>query len=153
MDPVTAFQVAASVIAFVDFSRTLLSDAHHVYKSPNGQTARMVRLSEIESDLRSLRVPIEECLAALPGEESQSDHVIVELCEQCRQIEAALQGTLRDMTAAGMKKIKYGRMERAGKSFITAARDMGRRKQLEALEQRLGSIHSRMMMAIMVSLW
>jgi hypothetical protein len=152
MDPITAFQVAASVISFVDFSRKLLSDAYKVYKSPEGQSLHKVKVSLIEQHLRNTRDQIEAAIRDVPL--TASDHTILELCQQCQEIGTALQGTVQTLAAQGTSNLRYvPRLRRARKSFVVAAKGLWRAGQVEALNEQLGLISSQMMMAIMVSLW
>ncbi|GAB1311859.1 hypothetical protein MFIFM68171_02069 [Madurella fahalii] len=146
MDPVTAFQVGASVIAFVDFAYTLVSTGYEVYKSPDGRTGRIVQLSKVAEDLNSVRARIEKGIARFPS--SESDHELLILCQECRRIGAALESTVQSLTARGTSKLNY-----AKSSFVVATKGLWKDGEIQALNESLEQVRSRVMMALMISVW
>ncbi|KAM0479078.1 hypothetical protein ACHAP7_005679 [Fusarium lateritium] len=140
MDPITAFQVAGTVITFVEFSRSLLTDAHHVYKSPTGTTSNVVKLDQIAKDLAKTGDEISVVLAqdATASDTSSSD-TLLKLCQQCKSIETELQEVLGGLQARGDTKFDYAVNNSKSK--------------IDDLDQRLQSIKSEMTMAILLSLW
>lgn len=146
MDPVTAFQVAASVLSFVDFGCTLVSTGYRVYKSPDGRTARTIKLSQLAADLSSVRARVEKCTARFPP--SGPDHEILRLCRECGRIGALLDSTFQGLTARGTSKLNY-----AKSSFAVAAKGLWKEGQIEALSDSLEQVRSKMMMALMISVW
>lgn len=146
MDPITALQVASSIISFVDFSRTLVSDAVRLYKSPGGRTKRTVELATVADHLGEMRSRIQEGLTQYRP--NSSDDVIFKLCQECAEVGAMLQHTIDSLTARGTTKLNF-----AKRSFVVAARGLWKRGEIVALNQQLDHIRSQMMMALMVSLW
>ncbi|KAM0427354.1 hypothetical protein ACHAQK_012134 [Fusarium lateritium] len=149
MDPITAFQVAGTVITFVEFSRSLLTDAHHVYKSPTGTTSNFVKLDQIAKDLAKTGDEISVVLAqdATASDTSSSD-TLLKLCQQCKSIETELQEVLGGLQARGDTKFDY-----AVSSVATAFKASWSKSKIDDLDQRLQSIKSEMTMAILLSLW
>jgi hypothetical protein len=144
MDPITAFQVAASVIAFVDFSRQLVIDTYHVYKSPHGRSSRTVQVAAIDEHLTEVRGGIEKILNDTPG--NGFDESIQKLCQQCRDVSGELHGVVAKLTAHGTTKVNFGRS-----SFVVAAKGIWRKGQVTALTEQLDGIRSQMMMTTLVS--
>jgi hypothetical protein len=146
MDPITAFQVAASVITFVEFSRVLVSAAYTLYKPPTGQTAQVVQLSTVSNDLNHVRIQIERTITTFPA--TEIDHEILNLCEQCRTIGATLQSTIDGLTARGKTKLNF-----AKSSFVIAAKGLWKAGQVTELNDQLESIRSRIMFSMIASIW
>ncbi|KAM0258623.1 hypothetical protein ACHAPA_011158 [Fusarium lateritium] len=149
MDPITAFQVAGTVITFVEFSRSLLTDAHHVYKSPTGTTLSVVKLDQIAKDLAKTGDEVSIVLAqdAAASVMSSSD-TLLKLCQQCKRIETEIQQVLGGLQARGDTKFNY-----AVSSVAIAFRASWSKSKIDDLDQRLQSIKSEMIMAILLSLW
>lgn len=146
MDPITAFQVAASVITFVEFSRVLVSSAYTLYQSPTGQTAKVVQLSTVGSDLNSVCSQIERTISTSPT--TGVDHEILNLCQQCQTIGATLQSTIDGLTARGKNKLDF-----AKSSFVVAAKGLWKAGQVTGLNDQLDSIRSRIMFSMITSIW
>ncbi|KAK1756668.1 hypothetical protein QBC47DRAFT_341333 [Echria macrotheca] len=146
MDPITAFQVGASVVAFVDFACALVSTGYRVYKSPSGRSERTVRLSQIAKDLSLVQTRIEQEITRFVSNES--DQEVLELCQECKRIGADITSTVESLTARGTSKLSF-----AKSSFAVAARGLWKDGQVEALKERLEQVRSKMMIAIMISIW
>ncbi|KAK3933619.1 hypothetical protein QBC46DRAFT_401617 [Diplogelasinospora grovesii] len=54
MDPLTALSVAASVIQFIQFASSLISNTNEIYDSANGASANTLHLEDVYSKLKSL---------------------------------------------------------------------------------------------------
>ena len=146
MDPITAFQVAASVITFVEFGRVLVSSTYHLYNSPTGQTAEIIKLSTLRNDLELAQRQIDTTIAEFPA--TEADHDMLQLCEQCREIGAVLLSTVDSLTARGDTAINY-----AKRSFVVAAKGLWKAGQVASLKEQLETIRSRIILNILVSLW
>lgn len=66
MDPLSGLAVGAAVIQFVDFGTRLLKGTHGVYNSTSGQSAELIELSTISTDLTQLLQDAESKLRAKP---------------------------------------------------------------------------------------
>ena len=146
MDPVTAFQVAASVVAFIDFSRTLVSDTRRVYKSSDGRSARAVKLSKVAEELGSVKAQIEKHMTDISP--TGSDDEMLKVCRECGSIGAELQSTVARLTAQGSTKLEY-----AKSSFAVAVKGLWKEGQFGVLIEQLEKLRSRLMMSLMVSVW
>ncbi|KAK0652739.1 hypothetical protein B0T16DRAFT_347197, partial [Cercophora newfieldiana] len=148
MDPVTAFQVGAAAIAFVDFARNLVSATCRVYKSPDGRPTSTVRLSQISEHLRFVKGKIEEGVSRVPPTDGNEDHELLRLCQECGRIGADLESTVARLTASGTSKLDF-----AKNSFVVAARSLWRRGQLEALDTELDRIRNQVVTVLVLSTW
>jgi len=146
MDPITAFQVGASVVAFVDFACTLVSTGYRVYKLPDGRSERTVKLPQIAEDLNLVQARIEKDITRFPP--SESDQEILKLYQECKRIGAALASMVQSLTARGTSKLTYSKS-----SLAVTARGVWKDGQIEALKESLEQVRSRMMLAIMISVW
>uniref|UniRef100_A0A0D2XJE7 Nephrocystin 3-like N-terminal domain-containing protein n=1 Tax=Fusarium oxysporum (strain Fo5176) TaxID=660025 RepID=A0A0D2XJE7_FUSOF len=87
MDPITAFQVAASVITFVEFGRNILTEAREVYQSPSGIPSKVVQLGQVAKDLAAAGDRVSESLIkSAPNSSAASDEKLSRLCGECNTI-------------------------------------------------------------------
>jgi len=68
MDPITAIGLASSIVAFIDFSWSLLTGAKELYESGRRRTKENARISSIVNDLN------EYALELTIGGEGASKH-------------------------------------------------------------------------------
>lgn len=149
MDPITAFQVAGTVITFVEFSRTLLNDAREVYKSPSGATSQVVKLGSIAVDLNTVGGHISTSLKCGPASSrTRSDDRLIKICERCTEMQNELQQALRGLQARGDTKFDF-----AVSSVATAFRSIWSQSKINDMDRRLREIQSEMTMAVLMSLW
>jgi hypothetical protein len=148
MDPITAFQVAASVVTFVEYGRVLVSSAYKVYRSPNGKTAQTVELETVDEDLRVLLREIHVAIDKFPP--NAADHEIRKLCMRCATIGEELQSTINDLKRApgGSSRLHY-----ATNSFVVAAKGLWKAGQVEDLNEKLDTIRSDIMLSMVFSIW
>jgi hypothetical protein len=148
MDPITAFQVAASVVTFVEYGRVLVSSAYKVYRSPNGKTAQVVELETVEEDLRVLQREIQAGIDKFPP--NAADHEIRKLCTRCSKVGQELQSTIDGLRRApgGSSRLHY-----ATNSFVVAAKGLWKAGQVEELNKKLDAIRSDVMLSMVFSLW
>ena len=149
MDPITAFQVAGTVVTFVEFSRNLLNDAREVYQSPSGATSRVVKLSRIADDLKKARDHVTASLNSSPSaSHAKSDEALVKICERCAGMETELQQALEGLQARGETKFDF-----AKSSVAVAFNSMWSQGKINDLERRLREAQSEITMAVVMSLW
>lgn len=146
MDPVTAFQVAASVVTFIDFTRTLVSDARSVYKSPDGRKASVVTMSEVAEHVEFAIAEIEKHISSTSP--TNLDNEILSICRECRGIGSDLQSVVATLTARGPTRIKY-----AKSSFVVAAKGLWKDGQVDSLTGQLDELRSRLTLALLTSVW
>lgn len=149
MDPITAFQVAGTVITFIEFSRRLLNDAREVYISPSGQTSQVARLGNISDDLTSVGDHIVATLKNGPASTyTKSDDALAKICERCIKMKNELQEALEGLKARGDTKFDF-----AVSTVATALKSMWSQSKLDDLNRRLKEAKSEMTMAVLMSLW
>jgi hypothetical protein len=144
MDPITAFQVAASVITFVDFSRQLVLDAQQLRSSSTGRLPRTMKVVDIDKHLATAREGIEKTLRDVP--DGALDEPIRQLCQQCGEISTQLQHVVQKLTATGTTKVDFVKS-----SFVVAAKSIWYEGQVNALKEQLDGIRSQMMMTTLAS--
>jgi hypothetical protein len=149
MDPITAFQVAGTVITFVEFSCRLLNDAREVYISPSGHTSQVARLGSISDDLTSVGDHITATLEKGPASTyTKSDEALAKICERCIKMKNELQEALQGLQARGNTKFDF-----AVSTVATALKSMWSQSKLDDLNRRLKEARSEMTMAVLMSLW
>ncbi|KAJ3454194.1 hypothetical protein MRS44_018088 [Fusarium solani] len=149
MDPITAFQVAGTVVTFVEFAYNLISETRTIYKSPDGRKPDVAPLSTVIKDLAGIGDQVTKALDASTSRASTaSDETLIRLCRECQDITIEIRTVLGSLQARGTS-----RLDHAKASVVIAAKSMWSKSKLEKLEQRLQQIRSEMMMAMLVALW
>ncbi|KAJ4011074.1 hypothetical protein NW766_007706 [Fusarium irregulare] len=149
MDPITAFQVAGTVVTFVEFGRSLLNETRRVYKSPDGSTSQVVKLRSIANDLSAVCDHITESLnESTTSSRSGSDQSLVKICEHCATLKDELQEALKGLEARGDTKFDLAR-----RSVGVAFKSIWSQSKISDLDRRLRQVQSEMQMAVLVSLW
>lgn len=140
MDPVTALQVDGSVVAFVDFSRTLIADACAVHKSPGGTSPQMQRLSQVISRLADYG---EKISASLAGADPKgvSYPLLVDICRECVRIKEDYLVVLR-----GLQASVGSNLHRTLSSIAAAFKLAWSQAKIDNLYHRLSQIQSEMIM-------
>ena len=145
MDPLSGLSVAAAVVQFVDFGTRLLKGTHQVYNSSSGQSAEVIELSAISTDLTQLLQDAESKLRAKPLDGSQSsEDTFHGLCRKCEATKDAIQKVISRLQARGHSKISV-----AASSFSVALKRVLSSHELEALIERLDRIRQQAMMAVL----
>ena len=127
MDPLTAFGLAANVLAFVDFATKVISSAHDLYVS--GTTAENAELEIIIAHVRKLA-------SNATSQDSITKHgkdsALVNLSNQCHEISNELLALLQSFKVSGSHKM--------WKSVYQALRSSKYAGQVTSLQQRLDRI-------------
>ncbi|EXM14989.1 hypothetical protein RAB80_006735 [Fusarium oxysporum f. sp. vasinfectum] len=149
MDPITAFQVAASVITFVEFGRNILTEAREVYQSPSGTPSKVVQLGQVAKDLAAAGDRVSESLIkSAPNSSAASDEKLLRLCGECNTIKNEFQQALTRFQARGNNKLNH-----AVSSVSVAFKTIWSQSKIDELDQQLRRIQSEMTMAVLMSLW
>lgn len=98
------------------------------------------------TDLNLVQARIEKDITRFPP--SESDQEILKLYQECKRIGAALASMVQSLTARGTSKLTYSKS-----SLAVTARGVWKDGQIEALKESLEQVRSRMMLAIMISVW
>ena len=88
MEPISALSVAAAVVQFVDFGKHLLSDACEIYRSPSGETTKMVDASTILKDLAFFTARLSEITGTSAGNEqviSDAEAHLITISKECEE--------------------------------------------------------------------
>ncbi|RTE76951.1 hypothetical protein BHE90_008571 [Fusarium euwallaceae] len=132
MDPITAFQVAGTVVT-----------------SPDGTQSNATHLSTIVEDLAGISAQVNDALyTSTSRAATASDETLVRLCQECQDIATEIRAALRSLQAKGTSMLDHAKA-----SVVVALKATWSRDKLEKLEHRLQQIRSEMMMAMLVALW
>ncbi|EWZ47128.1 hypothetical protein FOCG_11116 [Fusarium oxysporum f. sp. radicis-lycopersici 26381] len=149
MDPITAFQVAASVITFVEFGRNILTEAREVYQSPSGTPSKVVQLGQVVKDIAAAEDRVSESLIkSAPNCSAASHEKLLRLCGECNTIKNEFQQALTRFQARGNNKLNH-----AVSSVSVAFKTIWSQSKIDELDQQLRRIQSEMTMAVLMSLW
>ncbi|CAG1980275.1 unnamed protein product [Fusarium graminearum] len=149
MDPITAFQVAGTVITFIEFSYNLISETRSAYKSPDGYPKVVNDLSTVINDLADVSHRIRHVIdVSVSQANNASDNTLIRLCRESQDIAGEMNSALLSLQAKGTSKLGQ-----AKSSVIVALKAMWSKDKLAKLEQRLQQIRSEMTMAMLVVLW
>src|SRR5580700_4425432 len=91
MDPLTALSVAGTIVQFVDYETTLLSQASEFYKSPVGTLQSNHELELVTTDLRGLIVKLRQNFSAegdlaISIEDAASRKSFEKLCNEAAKL-------------------------------------------------------------------
>jgi hypothetical protein len=150
MDPVSAFRVAGTVVTFVDFCYSLVSESIEIYRSPEGISSENFQLSTLVKDLGKISTQVSDALDTATSQALvPSDESLVRLCQECESITAEVNSALAYLQAQG-----GGSKAMMAKNSVTVAlKAMWSKGNLQNIEKRLQQIRSEMTMAMLVSLW
>ncbi|KAG4282188.1 hypothetical protein FPRO04_13364 [Fusarium proliferatum] len=149
MDPITAFQVAGTVVTFVEFSYNLISETRSIYRSPDGKPARVNDLSMVINDFADISHRVKQALDLSNCQATTaSDEILIRLCNESQDIATDFQRALTCLQANGTSKVEHVKT-----SLVIALKAIWSKDKLVKLEQRLQQIRSEMTMAMLVALW
>ncbi|KAK4443384.1 hypothetical protein QBC34DRAFT_417209 [Podospora aff. communis PSN243] len=160
MEPLSALSVAAAAVQFLDFGSRLISDARQIYCSSQGMSPEFVELSRVAQDLSTLATDIDKKLHAvgLSGvpvgpydsgdKQGEPERALYRLCLECKEIEAELQGAIRNLQARGTTKLQL-----AVNSFVVSCRGLIFTKPIDGLMGRLHGTRSQLTIALLVVFW
>lgn len=135
MDPATAFGVASSVLAFLDFSIKVVNGAVEIYQSTDGMTSETMHLENVARDMKTRTESMKQKTAARTVEEKS----IVELAEKCFKISERMSGLLKEMKLKGGKHSKLGSLQAA----ILGKR---RKKDVAELQRQIGEYRAQILL-------
>lgn len=101
MDPASAFGLAASVIAFVDFAWELVTGAAEIYHSPNGTSDKNARLEDVIDDLESLAESLQNGATV----KTRAEKKIKRLAQDCQADAEELLDLLSKLRATNRRSV------------------------------------------------
>ena len=139
MDPVTAFQLAGTVLTFIDFGTRLINLSVEIYHK-NGLSSQLAQVaSGFQSTLNDIKLPAQY-------QSQASDSGLDQLVVDCKNFSTELLERLR----------KAGLLEPPSKSrreaFRTALRLMLRENEQKGLLDQLDQLRNRLNLHLLVSL-
>ncbi|RYP01530.1 hypothetical protein DL765_010853 [Monosporascus sp. GIB2] len=159
MDPVTAFQLAASVVTFVEFSRSLLNETLRIYHSGSIPSQHGEAVADDSAYLSSLASQIMTRLkevgkgTALLGDMDSSFQNLSAVCEECIAIQQELEAALAKVRQGISVKLGERAPQRLARSLVAALKQHWSRDKIAALSGRLSRVKDQMLMALLVYTW
>jgi hypothetical protein len=157
MDPISALSVAAAVIQFVDFGKHLLSDSYEIYRSPSGETAKMVDVSTIANDLACFTTQIKDKTGTSAGNNrhrAAAESHLIKVSKECEEIVAQFQGALDQWRHGETRgKEKRTRLKMARGAIRNALSSVWNSSKIDGMIEQLDTIKGRLVTATLFCLW
>jgi hypothetical protein len=165
LDPFTALSVAASVVQFVDFARTIVSKGKELYNSPGGALRENEETETVTMRLHVLSQKLKETFqdatrtpqrpanvsAQLDRQDRQRLEVqeypgLPDICNECAAVSAELIKHLRDL------KVPKGQEHRQWKSFRHALKSVWSKNGVDEMARRLSHLRQELDTHVLVLL-
>lgn len=138
MDPLTALSVAGTIVQFVDFGCSLLSEAHELYRSTNGVLTTNKELELVTVDLRAVVVKLQQSFNSdisghhrpLTIVDQKHQTALKTICDGAVEAAEELIQRLDDLKVKSTKGRKWD-------SIRQAVRTAWNKKEVNALVKRL----------------
>jgi hypothetical protein len=104
MEPLSALNIATSVVQFVDFSSKIISKSLEIYKSDYAELSEYSNIRYIITKLEELARDLEKSLKlddSTNSHMSQNDLGLLDLCKECKTISNKLIAVLDKLTRKG----------------------------------------------------
>jgi len=142
MDPISALNVAAATVQFIDFVGGLMVNAVTIYRSEHGSESSLM---SIVKSLVQLNDDLTESLQlSTGGSLSTRDTEILRLCQQCSETANTLISLLN--------KLRNESKNDLWSSFLQALRTKWSDDKIKSLKETLDSLKSQISMYILTAL-
>ncbi|PVI03076.1 hypothetical protein DM02DRAFT_698828, partial [Periconia macrospinosa] len=148
VDPFSALSLAGNIVQFLDFGQKLLSKGKEIYKSAEGTTTTHIELELIYDDLWAVSDKLAARAPPSPANYSSDnltdyrlsivDDQISQLATSCQTLAQELLSIVREL------RVDPGSKHRKWESFRQAMKSLGKKSQIEALQQRLNAFRDEM---------
>ena len=152
MDPLSALGLAGNVVAFVQFSASLVKGTYSIYNSPTGQSGELQDLESIYSKLAELSSklgkPRPGGVCDINGNDGETESDIAQagsleqLAEMCREDCEKL------LSIVSKLKVKGSRRSRPWKCFAKAMGEIWRSNDIIKLQKRIDSCEHAMVVQL-----
>jgi hypothetical protein len=143
MDPMTALNVATSVVQFVEFAGTIFSSTWSIYRAFNRDRSRYSDLETITRGLRDLNKDLVESLKWNPSHSTDRDRQMIDLCGDCNRTALELIQALEHLRAQAKSSV-WG-------SFRIALSSVLGQDKVAEMQNRLEGFRHQMTMFLLVS--
>ncbi|KAH7351368.1 hypothetical protein BKA65DRAFT_500262 [Rhexocercosporidium sp. MPI-PUGE-AT-0058] len=133
MDPITAINLASSLITFVDFASKVVTGTYEVYNSTAGSTIENAHIDTVISDLKEVAADLETSVAG----KSKHERALQELASKCDKVANDLLQLLN--------RIKSDSSQSTLKSLKAILISMRKQKEITGLEKRLNDYRSQIL--------
>ncbi|KAK7745784.1 hypothetical protein SLS53_002501 [Cytospora paraplurivora] len=136
MDPFSAIRAASAILSFVQFSWDLLSGAHEIYKSMNGDTVENAHISNVIRDLQE----VTDGINCDNIGNSTHEKALKRLASECTDLSDELLGIL--------KKLKRIDGNSKWSSFRAKWKSLWKREEIASIRERLSDLRSEMILRL-----
>ncbi|KAJ4302647.1 hypothetical protein N0V90_001536 [Kalmusia sp. IMI 367209] len=133
MDPITAINLASSLITFVDFATKIITGTYEVYSSTTGSTVENAHIDSVIGDLSEVAADLE---IDVPGK-SKHERALKELASKC--------GKVANDLLLLLNRIKSDGSHSTWKSLKVTFISMRKQKEITGLEKRLNDYRSQIL--------
>lgn len=138
MEPLSTFGLVVNILQVIDFSATLIREAHEVHQSSTGQTVEHAELHTISQNLFQLCDGVPASLGnQLTSQFGPMSHQICEVAKGAKQVAEEL------MVAVDKLRLKEG-PQRSWRSLRQALITLWNKDKIEKLQKRLGELRSQL---------
>ena len=138
MDPLTALSLASSVIQFVDFGSTLITNVYHIYTSANGALAENLDLEATTYDLSQLTTRLNPSQHETFTCNTKDQQDLEDLVSGCAILASQLLKALQKL------KVDKDAKDRKWKSFRQALKAVWSKKDLDEMAARLAGLRNQL---------
>jgi hypothetical protein len=145
MDPLSALGLAGNVVAFVQFSASLVKGTYKIYRSPTGQSEELQDLEGIYSKLADFSKTLGKPQGSYvedPENETAQAGSLSQLAEMCRSDCEQLLGMVEKL------KVKSGSRAKSWRSFTKAMGEVWRSNDIVKLQKRIASCEQAMVVQL-----
>jgi hypothetical protein len=136
MDPVTALNLASSILSFVDYATKIVIGTYEVYKSVSGTTEENAHIDTVIGDLREATYDLDSNLVG----KTKHEKALKELASKCE--------TLSDELSRLLKKLAVSGDHSTWKSLKVKIKSMRKEKEVAGMEKRLGEYRSEILLRL-----
>lgn len=138
MDPLTAIGLAGNIISFIDFSYKVVAGVNKILDSSSGMTPENAKLSALVDDLTAVT---QDLVSDVPARTENEKQLCI-LATNCHVLSGEICQMLRSLKI-GDKKSKW-------QGMIVKMKSMRKEKEIEAIERRLNSYQSEILIRLNV---
>ena len=140
MDPITALNLASTILTFIDYATKIVTGTYEVYKSATGTTEENAHIDTIIGDLREVTDDLDSDLVG----KTKHERALKELASKCEKLSDELLRLLEKLTVSGNHS--------TWKSLKVKIKSMRKEKEVAGMEKRLGEYRSQILLRLTLTL-
>ncbi|KAH8804493.1 hypothetical protein F5884DRAFT_754102 [Xylogone sp. PMI_703] len=140
MDPITALNLASTILTFIDYATKIVTGTYEVYKSVTGTTEENAHIDAVIGDLREATDDLDSTLVG----KTKHEKALKELASRCEALSDELSGLLKKLAVSGGHS--------TWKSLKAKIKSMHKEKGVAGMEKRLGEYRSEILLRLTLML-